>query len=621
MAAQARQKAIANAIDEKYSVRTMLNVSLVRGKGLPSAEKGKPSPCCTCQLEGRPYTRLKSEVIKNTMSPVWNHTGMIDGCVNGDTLEFAVFNARDETLDDCLGRAVLAHSQFHPDGFSGEIPLTSTKGKLLSKLEVTVEVLPVPVTAPKELRAFISFISAEELAGNDLYPYCICEIPGKPDSKVRSKICDLGSNPVWNELHEIEDYAAGDQLQFTVCSQKDAAQREEFLGAVVFPSSAFHGCGFAGKAHLAGEDAAGAITVCIDIGGVSRDPNRQLEPDDYLPDTIRLDKTHTGILPLEDGRVSSSQSKRMPRRVNASEPGLKVSPITPTGAAQRHSVASSVADIGRNDRQPAPFQLRSLDTDRVHRLCAYTMIGRSKTQLDPDYDLILDSPGICDVSRVHAVIRAWQGADARAWSARVFDEKTGRGFVYDEEGYRQLVGGGTSVDGEPVDSTDGTEIGPGSVLRFGVNELWVVETAPLHQRLRSAEMACRQAQDAEDPESIRELTVPSFSCDSALHRCGDWISIVQVVLEACNEPDEAPCADCIEVKDESGRPVSRHLAMTLEQQEAYDVKRILQDVRLGTTVRLRLSSDPLLLAPVLGHVEQVKSNVEELYRSRAHVLS
>jgi len=150
----------------------------------------------------------------------------------------------------------------------------------------------------------------------------------------------------------------------------------------------------------------------------------------------------------------------------------------------------------------------------------------------------------------------------------------------------------------------------------------VLDNAPLHQRSRAAQIAARHVElnANTNPSFVRDLKVPSFSCDAALHRCQDWISIVRVVLEACNEPDEPPCVDCIEVSDEAGRLTSRHEAQTVEEQQAYPVERILCDVRLGTTIRLHLSSDPLLLAPVLQQLADIKQKVDALYRSRAMVL-
>jgi len=605
-----RRRQIEKAVEEEFSVRTMLNISLVRAKGLKITQKGKLGCCCCCRLSGRPYTMLKTEGVSSS-SPAWNYTGMIDGCISGDNLELTVFS--DSKGTECLGQAVLDYSVFHPHGFTGVIPLADSSAKKPPELEIKVEVLPVPTTTPKDLRVFVSFVAADDLPGEDdanVSPYCVCEISGKSDSKVLSRICQQTRNPEWNELHEVDDYDDGDGLIFSVLNSS-APGGDELLGSAVLPNSAFGKTGFDGALPLrVNDEVQGTINVSVDVGGPSSNPARQLSRRTSIADRkegIRLSRRAGSYMSLEDGVGPTLSTKSQPRRP---------SEMDASAAAAAHP--SDL--IGPDNRSPVPFQLRSLDTNRVHRLCAYTVIGRSRSLLDVKHDLVLDSPGICDVSRVHAVIKVWPGADAQSWCARIFDDKNDRGYFYDDDDCRVLIGGGTFVDGEPVDVPTGVDISTGTVLRFGVNELWVMESAPMHQRLRAAEMACRTAQDAEDPDAIRELCIPSNSCDSALKRCGDWISIVKVVLEALHEPDEAPCADFIEVKDECGRPVSRHLASTLEQQEAYDVKSILQDVRLGATVKLRLSSDPCLLAPVLGHVERERNSMEEVYRSRAQFL-
>merc|ERR1712060_628350 len=145
-------------------------------------------------------------------------------------------------------------------------------------------------------------------------------------------------------------------------------------------------------------------------------------------------------------------------------------------------------------------------------------------------------------------------------------------------------GGGTCVDNQPVDKDIGTEIKPGCIIRFGINELWMLERAAMQQRSQLAEIQCRRAarNTYEDPTSIRDLRVPSFVCVSYLHGCKDWLSLVRVVLETRHEPDEAPCVDCIEVLDECGKSVGRHECSSWEEQQGYDVRKITKEIRLET---------------------------------------
>jgi len=276
--------------------------------------------------------------------------------------------------------------------------------------------------------------------------------------------------------------------------------------------------------------------------------------------------------------------------------------------------------VGPLDREPAPFQLKSMDTGKVHRLVAYTRIGRSRKLLEEPIDLVLDNPGINDVSRLHAVIKSWRGPDPNVWMARVYDDKGSRGAGQGPGGGHD--GGGTTVDGDLVDPTIGSGLEAGNVLRFGIREMWIFERAAMHLRSQEAEIACNKASanSAEDPTRIRSFKIPSLAADSALQRCPDWLSLVRVVLECRLEPDEPPCVDCIMTHDEVGRTVGRHEAPTLAQQEAYSVQRILRELKIGGTIKLRLSSDPKLLAPILKHLEEHQKALENLLEERQEAL-
>lgn len=237
--------------------------------------------------------------------------------------------------------------------------------------------------------------------------------------------------------------------------------------------------------------------------------------------------------------------------------------------------------------------------------------------LDPRTDLILRGPGIEDISRVHAVIKSWPNADPMNWSARVYDEKGGGGACLGPGGGH--AGGGTTVDGEPVDPDVGTAIEPGCIIRFGVNELWVVERAAIHQRSYRAAVAINRARNnaVEDPATFRSLKIPSAACVAALRHCVDWDSMVRVVLEWCGQPDEPPCVDIIEIQDETGKPASRHVCTTMEEQTVYKVARILPEIRMGSTIRLRLSSDPTLLAPIMAHMEKHRAMLAAIHEERS----
>jgi len=539
-------------------VRSSLRITIESARGLRAADwslgGGKSDPYTTCELQGRPHTQFKTEYINKTLDPVWNHVSIIEGCREGDIVEFSVWDKDKLNSDDLLGKAMLEYSQFYPNGFDGDMVLSSTGGKKekQSFLSVKIEVQPMP-DQESLTRAFVNILRADGLKSADFGgksdPYVVCGIPGKPKTTFRTKVKMKTVNPVWEEEDELIGYEEGDNIEFTVFDY-DRIGADDPLGNVTLQSDQFHPDGFQGTLSLIDK---GTLTVAVEV--IVPPP----------PPVIVIPGEH----------------------------------------------------VLQGDRQPVPFLLRSLETDRQHRLAAFTRVGRSRTLLDERIDLILDSPGIVDVSREHAVVKSWQGTDPNIWYMRVFDPQGGKMAGLGSGGGH--AGGGTCVDNEPVDPEFGTAIKPGSVLRFGVNELWIVERAAMQQRSQIADIACQRAVNnaVQDPSTIREYRIPSFYCSSVMQKCPDWISIVRVVLEYRLEPDEAPCVDAIEVCDEVGKSVSRHVAKTVEEQTAYPVHKILQDVRMGCTLKLRLSSDPCLMAPILEALEAHRKKMEELYQTRA----
>lgn len=551
--------------DDERGSKYKLKISIISAANLRAADinligTAKSDPYCICSLLGRPDTQIKTETVMKSLDPVWNFEGVIDNVKFGDSLFFKVMDYDAIGDDDLLGDLTLSFNQFHPGGIDEDVTLNAeTKpGKLPAtiKLRIFAERIHLPIS---DTRCFVSVLRAEGLRGADRNllssassdPYCIVSIPGKRKSTWRTKTIFKNLNPEWNEEDEMQEYQAGDNLEFTVFDY-DVADADDLLGQVTLQSTDFHPHGYDGELDL-GE---GTVHVKVEV---------------TVPEIIE----------------------------EVIDPGEHVGP---------------------RDREPAPFQLRSLDTGRTHRLVAYTRIGRSKRMMEPPIDLVLDSPGILDVSRVHAIIKCWRGPDPNVWMARIYDQKGSEGAGMGPGGGH--AGGGTTVDGERVDPVLGTGLDIGCVLRFGVREMWSFERAAMHLRSADAEIACNRAnQNAnEDPSRMRALRVPSLAVDSALQRCPDWLSLVRVVLECRLEPDEPPCVDVIETQDEVGRTVGRHEAPTLELQANYPVKRILREVVIGGSIKLRLSSDPKLLAPVLDLLQAIKRNNEEILESRADAL-
>jgi len=231
-----------------------------------------------------------------------------------------------------------------------------------------------------------------------------------------------------------------------------------------------------------------------------------------------------------------------------------------------------ISDIPTN---PTPFCLRSLSTEEEHRLWNVTFIGRSERKLREKLDLRLNSD---DVSGIHAAIEIY-GDQLREWVVQVTDETSTSGTQVD---------GVAVVPGKPV------VIGIGAAIRFGHNEIWILERKALKPRSRLP-----KTEDVLFAENEYTMNVDSIEFLNTLLRCSEWTDLVEVVLEKLKLVNEAPCADYIEIRDESGAVLSSHQVTTPEEMNDYNTTEILRELDLGGTVMIRLTSDPYLLAPMV----------------------
>lgn len=544
--------------------KSRLHIVIKKASNLRAADfsltGGKSDPYCTCEIVGRPYGQIKTSVIKKCLDPEWNYEGDLDNCRPGERLQFCVYDYDLVGNDDLLGRTTLEYDQFS-EGFEGTIALQET-GKKEAFLAIKIDVLSENRPEKDIPRLFVKVEQAKELRGADWGgksdPYVVVGVPTKQQNKPFRTTVQLGTvDPKWNEEDEIQGFEVGDDIEFVIFDW-DRLSSDEELARKMMKSSEFVPNGFNGWLSLG--EGGGKLKVSVDL---------------YIP-----------VPP---------------------KPADPAEHITP------------------DMRKPAPFLLRCMDTGRQHRLATYTVIGRSKRELDPRYDLVLSSPGIIDVSRQHAVIKCWCGADPSTWRARIYyrveSEDIAERGVGGGPGFGHS-GGGTSVDNEPVSLWCGTELLPGNVVRFGIREMWTIERAVIYQKSQVGEVAVARAHRnaTEDPGTYRELKVPSGACNQALQQCGDWDSFVRVVLEWCGEPDEPPCVDVIEVLDECGSRAGRYEANSMEAQENFSVRCILREVRMGTTIRLRLSSDPQLLAPILGKLDKDLKMMRSIHAMRGEQL-
>mmetsp|Transcript_53752 Transcript_53752/g.172293 ORF Transcript_53752/g.172293 Transcript_53752/m.172293 type:complete len:349 (-) Transcript_53752:226-1272(-) len=127
-----------------------LSVTVLSASGLRAADLGgKSDPYCVCQVPGRPQTRFKTHVIKESLDPVWNCQASIADYSPGDPLEFVVWDQDFGKSDDLLGRATLSSAQFYPAGFEGDVPLFEAGDGVQPRLRVRVAAMAAgPADSP-----------------------------------------------------------------------------------------------------------------------------------------------------------------------------------------------------------------------------------------------------------------------------------------------------------------------------------------------------------------------------------------------------------------------------------------------------------------------------------------
>merc|ERR1712217_238067 len=112
-------------------------------------------------------------------------------------------------------------------------------------------------------------------------PYCVCDIPGRPDASATTKVINDNLNPEWNHEAEIKGYHLEDALTFTV-KDKDPLKSDDLLGTATLTCEQFIEAGFEGELQLsnAGNTEA-SLKIKIDIGEKSN-PEYAEEPQPVL---------------------------------------------------------------------------------------------------------------------------------------------------------------------------------------------------------------------------------------------------------------------------------------------------------------------------------------------------
>lgn len=252
----------------------VVKVTIVSARGLRNADfVGKSDPYCECEVLGKSTSKLATAIIDDNLNPQWNYEAEITGYNVGDVLTFTVKDKDYIKSDDVLGRATLRTPQFLEAGFEGELPLSEAGKGVEAYLNVKVQLV--------QPKVWVTIMGARGLRNADFIgksdPYCVCDIPGKPDASVTTEVISNNLNPEWNHEAEIKGYRIEDALTFTV-KDKDHLKSDDLLGMATLTCEQFIEAGFEGELQLSNAGSTEAfLKIKIDIGEKPR-PEDAAEP-------------------------------------------------------------------------------------------------------------------------------------------------------------------------------------------------------------------------------------------------------------------------------------------------------------------------------------------------------
>mmetsp|Transcript_76677 Transcript_76677/g.232423 ORF Transcript_76677/g.232423 Transcript_76677/m.232423 type:complete len:256 (-) Transcript_76677:39-806(-) len=118
----------------------MLKIVIISAKGLRDADpvpfQGKSDPYCVCEIQGRPKSRVQTEVVSGSRNPEWNFEAELENYQPGTPLIFTVYD-QDYNMDDFLGTVTLDGEKFRKQKFEGELDLEKA-GNTTARLKVRV---------------------------------------------------------------------------------------------------------------------------------------------------------------------------------------------------------------------------------------------------------------------------------------------------------------------------------------------------------------------------------------------------------------------------------------------------------------------------------------------------
>lgn len=129
--------------DPATAAKEQVKVTIVSARDLCSTPGVRSTalvdPYCTCEVVGKPHTRIRTKVLARTADPVWNHQESIADFTIGESLVFNIWHKNWMTKDVLVGRTKLASGRFAHKHLDEELLLLQTGRGIKAQLRVKVQ--------------------------------------------------------------------------------------------------------------------------------------------------------------------------------------------------------------------------------------------------------------------------------------------------------------------------------------------------------------------------------------------------------------------------------------------------------------------------------------------------